>query len=173
MKKIQLAVIALFTLVTVNNVSAQDSNNPWAVTIGVNAVDVRGGSDFSSRLNDHLGTSDWNFLPTISRITAERYLNDGFTLQLAGSLNRITHVASENDADIVHTSFDVNLKYGLDGLVAKIFGNSTQYFSPFVYLGGGYTSLDSEGEGMLNYGFGINFWLSETVGLVYQTGTKQ
>ena len=173
MKRIQLAVIALFTLVTVNNVSAQDSNNPWAVTIGVNAVDVRGGSDFSSRLNDHLGTSDWNFLPTISRITAERYLNDGFTLQLAGSLNRITHVASENDADIVHTSFDVNLKYGLDGLIAKIFGNSTQYFSPFVYLGGGYTSLDSEGEGMLNYGFGINFWLSETVGLVYQTGTKE
>ncbi len=41
MKRIQLAVIALFTLITVNNVSAQDSNNPWAVTIGVNAVDVR------------------------------------------------------------------------------------------------------------------------------------
>jgi len=61
MKRIQLAVIALFTLVTVNNVSAQDSNNPWAVTIGVNAVDVRGGGDFSSRLNDHLGTSRLEF----------------------------------------------------------------------------------------------------------------
>ena len=47
MKRIQLAVIALFTLVTVNNVSAQDSNNPWAVTIGVNAVDVRSTGDFS------------------------------------------------------------------------------------------------------------------------------
>ena len=173
MKKIQLAVIALFTLVTVNNVSAQDSNNPWAVTIGVNAVDVRGGSDFSSRLNDHLGTSDWNFLPTISRITVERYLNDGFTLQLAGSVNKITKVFRSEDANLIHTSFDANLKYGLDGLIAKIFGNSTQYFSPFVYLGGGYTSLDSEGEAMFNYGFGINFWVSETVGLVYQTGTKE
>ena len=183
MKKIQLAVIALFTLVTVNNVSAQDSNNPWAVTVGINAVDVSSGVSFTNGLKDFFGTGiddvndgymqDWNILPTISRITAERYLNDGFTLQLAGSLNRITHVASENDADIVHTSFDANLKYGLDGLIAKIFGNSTQYFSPFVYLGGGYTSLDSEGEGMFNYGFGINFWLSETVGLVYQTGTKE
>ena len=56
MKRIQLAVIALFTLITVNNVSAQDSNNPWAVTIGVNAVDVRSTGDFSSILNDHLGT---------------------------------------------------------------------------------------------------------------------
>ena len=53
MKRIQLAVIALFTLVTVNNVNAQDSNNPWAVTIGVNAVDVRSQGDFSSKLNDH------------------------------------------------------------------------------------------------------------------------
>jgi len=173
MKRIQLAVIALFTLITVSNVSAQDSNNPWAVTIGVNAVDTREGSDFSSRINDHLGTGDWNFLPTISRITVERYLNDGFTLQLAGSVNKITKVFRSEDANLIHTSFDANLKYGLDGLIAKIFGNSTQYFSPFVYLGGGYTSLDSEGEAMFNYGFGINFWVSETVGLVYQTGTKE
>ena len=173
MKNIKLAVIALFTLVSTYNVNAQDSNNPWAISIGVNAVDVRSTGDFSSKLNDHLGTSDWNLLPTISRITAERFLEDGFTLQLAGSMNRITHVSMEDDADLVHTSFDVNLKYGLDALVAKIFGNSTRYFSPFVYVGGGYTALDGDGEGMLNYGFGFNVWLSETVGLVYQTGTKQ
>jgi hypothetical protein len=48
------------------------------------------GSDDFLLLKDHLGTSDWNFLPTISRITAERYLEDGFTLQLAGSMNRVT-----------------------------------------------------------------------------------
>ena len=145
MKNIKLAIIALFTLVSTYNVNAQDSNNPWAISIGVNAVDVRDGGDFSGMLKDHLKTQDWNFLPTISRITAERFLEDGFTLQLAGSMNRITHVSQENDADITYTSFDVNLKYGLDALVAKIFGNSTRYFSPFVYLGGGYTALDGEG----------------------------
>lgn len=173
MKNIKLAVIALITLVSTYNVNAQDSNNPWAISIGVNAVDVRGSNDFTSVVEDHLGTGDWNLLPTISRITAERYLEDGFTLQLAGSMNRVTHVTMEDDADLVHTSIDVNLKYGLDAFVAKIFGNSTRYFSPFVYLGGGYTALDGEGEGVLNYGFGFNVWLSETVGLVYQSGTKQ
>ena len=173
MKNIKLAVIALFTLVATYNVNAQDSNNPWAISIGVNVVDVRGSDDFTSVIEDHLGTSDWNLLPTISRITAERYLEDGFTLQLAGSMNRITTVSQPDDADLTHASFDVNLKYGLDALVAKIFGNSTRYFSPFVYLGGGYTALDGEGEGMLNYGFGFNVMLSETVGLVYQSGTKQ
>ena len=53
-----------------------------------------GGSEF---FNDWLGfgikmADDYNIIPTISRITAERYLSDGFTLQLAGSLNRITNV---------------------------------------------------------------------------------
>ncbi len=173
MKNIKLAIIALFTLVATYNVNAQDSNNPWAITLGVNALDTREGSDFSTQLTDHFGTGDWNLLPTISRITAERYLEDGFTLQLAGSMNRITKVGRSENADITYASFDVNLKYGLDALVAKIFGNSTRYFSPFVYLGGGYTALDGEGEGLLNAGFGFNVMLSETVGLVYQTGTKQ
>ena len=40
---------------------------------------------------DLLYPGDWNLIPTISRITAERYLSDGFILQLAGSLNRITN----------------------------------------------------------------------------------
>ena len=173
MKNIKLAVIALFTLVTVYSVSAQDSNNPWAISVGFNTVDVRGSNDFSSIVNDHLGTSDWNFLPSISRITVERYLEDNFTLQFAGSINRITHVSVKDDASLLHKSIDLNLKYNLDAFVAAIFGNSTRYFSPFAYVGGGYTALDGDGEGVLNYGFGFNVWLSETVGLVYQSGSKQ
>ena len=39
MKLLKLAVIALFTLGTVSNVSAQDENNPYVVGFGVNVVD--------------------------------------------------------------------------------------------------------------------------------------
>lgn len=163
----------LFSMATVINLIAQDSNNPWAITSGVNAIDVRSTGEFSEALNDHFGMSDWNILPSITRITAERYLKDGFAIQLAGSLNRITQISKENDADLAYYSVDANVKYGLDGLVDKIFGGTTQFFSPFVYLGSGYTSLEGDGEVMLNYGFGFNVWLTETVGLVYQTGTKQ
>ena len=156
MKRIKIVAIALFTLATIVNVNAQDSNNPWAVSVGVNAVDVYAtGGETTSFGEDLLYPGDWNLIPTISRITAERYLSDGFTLQLAGSLNRITQVNVPDDADLVHSSIDLNLKYGLDGVVKGIFGNITQYFSPFVYVGGGYTSLDSEGDGMINYGYGF------------------
>ena len=145
MKRIKIVAIALFTFVTMVNVNAQDSNNPWAVSVGINAVDTYDvGGETTEFLNDLLFPGDWNTIPTVSRITAERYLSDGFTLQLAGSLNRVTQINIADDADLVHSSVDLNLKYGLDGLVKGIFGNSTQYFSPFVYVGGGYTSLDSE-----------------------------
>ena len=40
MKNIKLAIIALFALVSVYSVSAQDSNNPWAISVGFNTVDT-------------------------------------------------------------------------------------------------------------------------------------
>ena len=119
MKRIKIVALAMFTLATIVNVNAQDANNPWAVSAGINSVDVYGGSKF---LNDWLGfgnangKDDYNLIPTISRVTAERYLSDGFTLQLAGSLNRINTVSTTDDADLVHSSVDVNLKDVVDGL---------------------------------------------------------
>ena len=40
MKLLKLAVIALFTLGTVSNASAQDENNPHVVGFGVNVIDL-------------------------------------------------------------------------------------------------------------------------------------
>ena len=179
MKQLKLAVIAIFALVTVSNVNAQDNNNPWAISFGVNAVDVRSPNDFSEQLKDYYGTADWDILPILSRITAEKYLDDGFTLQLAGSVNRLTRsyfasqIPRDVDSELIYYSIDANLKYDLNILVEKIFGGTTQYFDPFIFIGGSYVSLDAVGEGMLNYGFGFNVWFSETVGLVYQSGSKQ
>ena len=108
MKRIKIVAIALFTLATIVNVNAQDSNNPWAVSAGINSVDAYM-LVVKQFFNDWLGfwipMADWiTIIPTISRITAERYLSDGFTLQLAGSLNRITNVNVTDDADLVHSS---------------------------------------------------------------------
>jgi len=167
MKQLKLAVMALFAFAAVN-VSAQDSDNPWAVGFGVNAVDVRIPSDFGDYAKDYIGTSDWNILPSISRVTVDRYLNDGFTLQLAGSLNKIETFRTEDDMDELYWAIDANVKYDLNNLV----GN-TGWWDPYVYVGGGYTSLADEGEGMLNAGAGFNFWFNDNLGLNLQTGGKK
>ncbi|KAB1160737.1 OmpA family protein [Tenacibaculum aiptasiae] len=168
MKQIKLAVIALFTFATVGTVNAQDSDNPWAVGFGVNAVDVRIPTKFGDYAKDYIGTSDWNILPSISRITVDRYLSDGFTLQLAGSINKIEHFAAKNDMDELYWAIDANVKYDLNNL----FGD-TSWFDPYVYLGGGYTSLGDNSEGMLNAGLGFNTWFNENLGLNFQSGAKK
>ncbi|PQJ68514.1 OmpA family protein [Polaribacter butkevichii] len=169
MKRLKIAVIALFTLVTVSNVNAQDENNPWAVGFGVNVVDFYNGDDFGDQLEDLVGNGDWNILPSISRITGEKYLDKGFSLQLAGSLNKIEKFKNSDDAvDFLYWAVDAVVKYDLNNLVGQ-----TGWFDPYVYLGGGYVSVDSNGEGMLNGGVGFNTWFNDNLGLNFQTGTKK
>ncbi|MCD9609474.1 OmpA family protein [Tenacibaculum maritimum] len=170
MKQIKLAVIALFALATVSSVNAQDSDNPWVVGFGVNTVDVRTYSDDAGDiLKDYVGTTEWgdNTLPSISRITVDKYLDSGFSLQLAGSLNKVKTVLRENDADALYYSIDAIVKYDLNNLVGQ-----TGWFDPYVALGGGYQSIDSEGDGVLIGAAGFNTWFNDNLGLNFQSGYK-
>ena len=160
-----LFVVALFAGFSMN---AQDENNPWAISFGVNSVDFyTNGASVGNQVKDLLGSSDWNILPSISRISAEKYLEKGFSLQLAGSLNKIKTFNDKNDSNFLYYAFDAIVKYDLN----RLFGE-TGWFDPFAYLGGGYTSVDSRGEGLANVGVGFNLWFSENLGLNFQHGTK-
>ena len=76
MKKLKIVMLALFATAFIGNVNAQDSSRQWAISFGVNIVDVRAGDDFSSRFNDYLGNGDWNWSNhPLTRISAEKYLN--------------------------------------------------------------------------------------------------
>ncbi|MDG2151952.1 MAG: OmpA family protein [Polaribacter sp.] len=168
MKVLKLVVMALLMVLTVNKTTAQDYNNPWAVSFGANIVDYKGSSDLSGIVNDLLGNTDWNVLPSISRISAEKYLEKGFSLQLAGSMNKINHTTTLDDQDgLLYYAVDAIVKYDLNNLVGD-----TSWFDPFVYAGGGYTSIDSEGEGLYNVGVGFNTWFNENLGLNLQTSLK-
>ena len=177
MKQLKLAVIALFTLVAVGNVSAQDENNPWVVGFGINTVDVRTLSDdFGDNLDDLVGTEEWggNTLPSISRISVEKYLNKGFTLQIAGSLNKLSSIRVEDDADALYYAIDAIVKYDLNHLFGQ-----TGWFDPYVGLGGAYQSIDhtsgvydGKNDGMLVGTLGFNTWFNDNLGLNFQTGYK-
>jgi OOP family OmpA-OmpF porin len=168
MKHLKLVALALFTLLAVSNVSAQDDNNPWVIGFGLNSVDFYASDDtFGNQLDDLVGNNDWNNLPSISTISVSKYLDSGFSLQLAGSLNKIETIVNQNDSDFFYYALDAIVKYDLNNLVGE-----TAWFDPYVYLGGGYVSLDSKGEGMLNGGLGFNTWFNDNVGLNFQTGTK-
>ena len=168
MKNLKLAVIALFTLATISSANAQSENNPWAVGFGVNIIDFYGTDDFSTQIKDLLGHGDWNFIPSISRITVGKYLDKGFSLQLAGSINDIETVLAKDDSDFLYYSIGATVKYDINNLIGQ-----TGWFDPYVYLGGDYVSADDKGEAMLNGGVGFNAWFNDNLGLNFETGTKK
>ncbi|TRX36309.1 OmpA family protein, partial [Flavobacterium restrictum] len=60
---------------------AQDSNNPWAVSIGVNAVDTRTSASngklgfFEKHFSQPFAVKDnWNILPSVSYLSVSRYV---------------------------------------------------------------------------------------------------
>jgi len=177
MKHLKVAVLALLLIAGFTNVNAQDKNNPWAIGVGTNAVDfyptnapeMQTPAGLSTVwFDEFFNASDhYSILPSVSRITVSRYLNDGFTFEVAGTLNRITKVGDNAASDLAYYSADGALKYDLN----KIFGE-TDWFDPYATVGGGYTWLGDLGTGTFNGGLGVNIWLSKNVGINIESKYK-
>jgi len=176
MKYIKVALLALFLITSFSNVNAQDQNNPWVISIGVNAVDFYP-SHFEKNdvpgLGDHFDEffnvgDHYNILPSISKITVSKYLADGFSFEAAGSLNKISKIGDNSVNDLSYYGLDGAIKFDLN----KIIGD-TSWFNPYASIGGGYTWLDNLGTGTLNGSLGINFWFSDNLGLNIETKLKE
>ena len=161
-------LIALLLVVGISNVKAQDKNNPWQVSFGVNAVDVYPtGSDkaFAGEIFDeYFNVSDhWNILPSISTIAVSKYVGDGFAIGARGSLNKIESLGDVAADDLSYYAIDGTIKYNL---------TEGKKFDPFIEIGGGYTWFDEIGAGTVNGGIGFNYWFSESLGLNVQSTYK-
>lgn len=176
LKKLLFIVLVAFTM---NTLQAQDENNPWALTVGTNAVDFfptnhpsmisANGNDNAwldefSNADDHYNMS----ASPISRIHVGKYISDGFTLGGAVSFNTIDKVGEMSIDDELYIGLDMDIKYDLN----NAFGD-TKWFDPYVSFGGGYTFMgDNDGAGTLNGGLGANVWLTDNFGLNAQTNYK-
>ncbi|AWH84264.1 cell envelope biogenesis protein OmpA [Flavobacterium album] len=158
------------------NAQAQDEDNPWAIQFGVNAVSTRFGaaSKFEDQFSHYFKFKEsWNILPSISYINVSRHVGDGFSIGLTGSVNKIDKLVTRTPGtqDYMTTNPGDLTYYGLDGMIKYGFLNKS-WFNPYVHLGGGYTWLDSKGNGTVNGGVGINFWFTENVALTVQSTYK-
>ena len=160
---------------------AQDSNNPWAITIGVNAIDSRtsAGPDHVNWFQQHFSQpfavkDNWNILPSVSYIQVSRHIQGGFSFGLAGSVNKIDkfvsfapNAAGADSRGMVVTNPGDLMYYGIDGTVKYSFMEliGTKWFDPSLQAGGGYTFLGKDSFGNVNLGVGLTFWFTENVGL--------
>lgn len=163
-----------------SNVDAQDKNNPWQISIGVNAVDAfpsGDGGNFSETIFEgYFNVGDhWNVLPSLSTISVSKYLEDGFSFGVTGSLNRITKWGDIPGSVPVETNTVDDLSYyGIDGVIKYSVGEliNSNTIEPFVGIGGGYTWIDEIGAGTLNGTLGLNIWLNDNIGFTLQSSYK-
>ena len=154
--------------------SAQDSDNPWAISFGANAVDTKTSAlnrDFN--LTDHFSQffnvkDNWNILPSVSYLSVTRNVGGNFSVGVTGSVNKITKfvnsVPGTNqlvvvNPDIMYYAADANLRYSLMKLIGS------KRIDPAVNVGGGYTWMGEQTAGTVNLGGGLTYWFTENIGL--------
>jgi len=157
---------------------AQDSNNPWAISFGANAVDTRvsAATKVEDQISQYFNVEDnWNILPSISYINVSRHVGGNFSFGVTGTINKIKKFVNPrtsepgqytvtNPGDLSYYSADGIIKYDfLKGYIVQ----------PYVHVGGGYTWFGDASYGTANAGLGLTFWFSEMVGLTLQSTYKQ
>ena len=163
--------------------SAQDSDNPWAISFGANAVDTRtsaGIRDFN--LKDHFSQpfdvkDNWNILPSVSYLSVIRNVGGNFSIGVTGSVNKITKFVNFagpgfNDVvvvnpDVMYYAADAQMRYSLMSLIGS------KVIDPSLQLGGGYTWMGEETAGTANIGAGLTFWFTENIGLSLNSTYKK
>lgn len=159
---------------------AQDSNNPWAVSFGVNGVDTKVsavGNDSPKWIQLVNAKENWNILPSVSYLNVSRYVGDGFSFGVTGSVNKIDKWVirdpSTTATDIVSNPGDLAY-YGVDGVIKYSFMEliGSKWFDPSAHVGGGYTFFGDASAGTVNGGLGLTFWFTENVGLSLQSSYK-
>ena len=167
---------------------AQDSNNPWAISFGVNAIDTKtsagGGHNWLDRhFSQPFAVKDnWNILPSITYIGVSKYVGDNFSFGVSGSLNKVSKFVSFNPTALGHdsrgyvvTNSGDLMYYGIDATVKYSFMNliKSKVIDPSLSLGGGYSFLGDSSYGTVNPGAGLILWFSENVGLELTTKYKK
>jgi len=171
-----LLIVSIINCFVIQEANAQDENNLWVFGFGINAVDYfpvlnatnhpgfdtsRGNQD--GFFNEITNAEDhWNiFAP---RISVTRYWKSRISFDAAVSVNRIEKIGDiKVDDPYSYYAIDAHVQYSLV--------NPENYFTPFLFTGGGYTFADKSG-GTFNVGIGGNYWFTEKYGFSAQGSYK-
>ncbi len=186
MKHLNKLLVAVMMVMGLSS-HAQDSNNPWAISFGVNAVDTRTSSGsghgfFDQHFSQLFAVDDnWNILPSLSYIGVNRYVGHGFSVGLQGSVNKIdkavyfdwSHPGVDgrgnyvsNPGDLMYYGIDATIKYSFQELI------KSKVIDPSLSIGGGYVFLGDDSFGTVNPGAGVTFWFTDAIGLSLGTAYK-
>lgn len=175
MKQLKVFVAALLLAGTASQ--AQNADQPWAITVGVNALDGGRSSvatDFADRFGQYFQTDNWSILPSASVLNVSRYIGSNLSFGLTGSVNKMNRMVMSAEDNLINGEFNGQrvvestdlMYYGIDGHLKYSFGEviGSKWFDPAIHAGGGYTFLGKASSAHVGGGLGITFWFSENIG---------
>ena len=100
-------------------------------------------------------------------VSVTRYLNDGFSVRLLGSLNRIDKELGVNNTLQNPLSFfalDAAALYDLNSLFGE-----TGWWDPYISLGLGSVWIGDDVDFTIAPGWGFNSWINENLGIGFSS----
>ena len=177
MKHLNKLFIAVIMMVGLSS-NAQDSNNPWAISLGVNATDgarVSAAESMQNQFSEYFNANDyWNIVPSISYVSVSKYVGGNFSFGVTGSFNKITKFVEPRNKPEDFTVVNPGdlMYYGIDGVINYSFGHLYGFLEPTAHVGGGYTFYGDNSAGTVNGGLGLNFWFNDFIGLSLRSTYK-
>jgi outer membrane protein OmpA-like peptidoglycan-associated protein len=171
------AAVVLFAGLTSQ---AQDSNNPLAVSFGVNGIDTKVsavGNDSPKWIQLANAKTNWNILPSVSYLSVSKYVGDGFSFGATASVNKVDRWVTRDETtlatDLVTNPGDLSY-YGIDATIKYSFMQmlKSKWLEPSAHVGGGYSFFGDASAGTINGGLGLTLWLAEGVGFQFQSTYK-
>lgn len=175
MKKIKVSLFVIL-LHTVGAIWAQDLQltakdsivkNSWMFGLGYNFVDDSG--DVFDELLDL--DKQWNAVAFPSRISIGKYFNSGIGVEAIGSYNKYkvgkTVDGAVNLEETDYFAIDSRVSYDLNKIIGE-----TAWFDPYIGVGLGYTDANNKGRGTYNGVVGFRTWITERIGLDFNSSGK-
>lgn len=175
MKKIKVSVLVIL-LHTMGSLWAQDLQltakdsivkSSWMFGLGYNFVDDSG--DVFDELFDL--DKQWNAVAFPSRVSIRKYFESGIGLEAIGSYNKYkvgkTVDGSVNLEEIDYYAVDTRVSYDLNKIIGQ-----TAWFDPYVGVGLGYTDANNNGRGTYNGVVGFRTWITDRIGLDFNSSGK-
>ena len=167
--KIMKNLVVLFLLFSTFAVVAQENaaKPKWILGFGANFID-----NTATKNGQYTNVSDqWNYVPTVSKISFERILSDQFSIEGSAGINMISSDKMQNGGTI---SDDQNY-FGVDVNGKFYFGKglvNCKYFDPYLVAGFGLNRVGDNANQSSNFGLGFNMWLNSNIGFRLQTMGK-
>jgi hypothetical protein len=164
MKNLVVLFLLFSTFAVVAQESASNAKPKWIIGFGANIID----NNASENAQYFNSSQQWNYLPTVSKVSFERIMSEQFSLEGSFLINKLGSNKVQNGSyisdDQNYVGLDINGKFYFGKEFIKC-----PAFDPYLVAGFGLNKVGDNANQSSNFGLGFNLWFNPNFGLQIQS----